>query len=334
MTTVLELVKAADEKRPMGLFLDGTKLNALGTLVAQRESEKLKELGEPFDCYRFPVGQYMLTYYLCPNSSVEVDSHRYLTLQQDEDEALEDFEYCQVVFKDTVSQRDTFEGGCTLSNVATAECKFSSSDLSLDAELEKMFNIYIHLELADSEVRNGGFSEGAEIAGSVISDVSLHSRNRDKVRVYKCDLQYSQFNTDGMIEMERVCAENSHVNVNGLLKIVWANWSRVRITGESINIPGPMYFLEVQLPRVKFYVYQTADDKWAIAPDTRGDRFSVGVDNPHVEDMLREVLTERGQIDLESCLQYIYDSIASRIKVMEAIEHFLHVKYLRLSAVL
>lgn len=327
------LSRPLTEKHPPGVFLDGVKLNALGTLAPQEVLEEIKELGGPFECYVFPIGRYMLAYYLCPNSCVEVDSSRYLTLQQDEDEDVEDLDYCQVVFKDTISQRCTFEGECELVNVWVAESHLASSELILGAAYNSAFHIYIRLELIESEAHNAFFSHGAVIMGSSLEDVEVVSFQNEKVRIDQCEMQFSRFSTDGMIQIEHVYAQNTHVHMKGVLKLACLSWVRTRITGESINITGPMYFLEVTLPRVKFFVYRTGADKWAIAPDLRGDRFSIDVDAPDIEDKLRAVLKERWQTNEESCLQYIYDSIESRIKVMEAIELYRHQEYLRLSAV-
>lgn len=326
-------LRPAKEKWPPGLFLDGVKQVAVGAGKPAAFELGIVDPDIVLDYYSIPVGKFNLEFYLCPESCVEIDSERFLTLQKDLDKDVVDNEYCRVVFVDTVSQRCTFEGECTLVNVIIAESHLSASILILRDVDEKMFNIYIRLELLESEVIDGRFSKDAVVMGSTLQDVTVISRTDNTVLVDQCDMQFSKFNTDGQILLEDVYAWNTHVNMHGLLTIQRVNWPKVRITGESIHVPGPMYFLEVVLPKVKFYVYQTGGCKWAIAPDIRGDRFSVFVDNPNVEDMLQQVLRDRRQGSEESCLQYIYDSIESRTKVMTAIERYRHQEYLRLSAV-
>lgn len=321
-TLVLGQTQTMEEKHPPGVFLDGTKINPLLTLAHSGAKEKIKELGGPFEYYRFPIGQYMLSYYLCPNSSVEVDSNCYLTLQQDNDEDIEDLDYCQVVFKDTVSQRCVFEGDCELVNVALVECRIIRSGIGADPDREKMPNILSRLEVIESEIHNAAFSAGAEVSWSWLHDVIIASSNRDKVRVDQCELQTCRFETSGIIKLDHVYAQHTRVGMNGLLKVAGVSWMKTRITGESIHIPGAMYFLEITLPKVRFFAYRTAADKWAIAPGLFGDWSSIDVSDPDIEVKLRAVLKERLQQDEESCLQYIYDCIDSRINVLTAINNY------------
>lgn len=327
------VLKSAEEKWPAGLFLDGVKQERVGAGKPAAFKLDLDGIDAILDYYSVRVGKAILEFYLCSKSNVEIDSTRFLALQKDLDQDVVDKEECCVVFIDSVSQLCTFEGENVLINVMIAESHLSSSTLVLDYTYERTFNIYVRLELLESEVHNSSFSKDALVMGSTLQDVAVISSSDAKVVVDQCDMQFSKFHTEGEILLEDVYAWNTHVNMHGLLTIQRVNWPKVRITGESIHIPGPMYFLEVVLPRVKFYVYQTGDAKWAIAPDTRGDRFSVYADNPDVEDMLQRVLRDRRQGSEESCLQYIYDSIESRTKVMTAIERHRHQEYLRLSAV-
>lgn len=320
-------------RNPPGLWLDGVKQLPSPPDVSLFLKEVLQsEVGE-LTYYRIPVGQWILEYFLCAKSSVEIDSNTYLTLQQEEDEDIVDQEHCVVVFKDSVSQRCTFDGECSLKNVVMAECHIASSDISADPDVEKYFNIYVHLQVIESELHNVELSKKSEVIGSWLQNVAVISEVFACVRIDQCEMQYSRFYTKGIVQLDHIYAENSHVEVNGLLKVACVNWSRVRITGESMHIPGRMYFLEVVLPRIKFFVYRTGSDKWSIAPDLRGNRFSLDVDEPDLEQKLTAVLEEYGQREIESCLQYIYDSIASRIKVLEGLEEFRHKEYLRLSAV-
>lgn len=320
-------------RNPPGLWLDGVKLTPSPSESCTFLKQVLESDAGTLAYYRVPVGQWILEYFLCPISSVGIDTNTYLSLQQDLDEDIEDDEHCRVVFKDSVSQRCTFDGECLLRNVAMAECHIVSSDITADCEVEKYFNIYVHNQVIESELHNVVLSKKSEVIGSWLHDVSIISETSACVRIDQCELQHSRFYTKEIIQLDHMYAENTHIEVTGLLKVACVNWSRVRITGESMHIAGRMFFLEVVLPRVTFFVYCTGSDKWAIAPDLRGNRFSLNVDQPDIEEKLTEVLDERGQMDKESCLQYIYDSIASRIKVMEALNQFRHKEYLRLSAV-
>lgn len=305
-----------------GVYLDGTKINSLGALANPVRKARLTELGSGFECYVFPVGQWLLEYYLCPESTVEVDSARYLTLQRDEDEEVEDHAVGRVIFEKTASYHSTFIGDCELRNVIVSESHLETTELSLEEGFHPEFNIYIQLEAVDCQICNAYLTNGTVLSDCWLHDVGMISLNKEPVSATMCEVQHSKFYTNGIIELKLVAAFNTHINVKDLLKVSSVYWTKVRITGQSINVPSAMFFLEVTLPRIKLFVYKTAEDKWNIAPDIQGDRYSIEVDDPGLEATLESAFQERGQIDTESCLQYLYDCIKSRNTILENIGRF------------
>lgn len=317
-------MKASDFsfKHEPGVFLDGVKLTPRLCNDAPVLQQVMLATHGPTNYYRFPVGQWMLEYFVCPESTVEIDSSRYLTLQQNEDEDVVDQETGCVIFVKTVSQRCTFLGQCELTNVMIAESHLEGTDISLSPGTPREFNIYVRLEAIDCRVHDATLTNDTVLVDCWFDGVEIISRAKEPVNVSKCELQFSKFISNGLIDLRFMGAFNTHINMEGLIKIQSVFWSKVRITGQSIHIPGAMFFLEVTLPRVRFFVYQTAEDKWSIAPDLRGDRYSIDVDDPGLEGAVESVLQDRAQIDPQSCLQYLYDCIKSRNTVLENIGRF------------
>jgi hypothetical protein len=306
-----------------GLYLDGVKLNAM----------PLPELAAPIegvDRYYFPIGQYMLKYSLCPESIVEVDSNKYLSLQVNEDEDIEDLEYCDVVLKNCTSKNDTFHGRCAVANIYSIGCNYTISDVLVSDGKER--NSYTGVTFDEVELLDAAVSKNAWISNCWIESCSVIS-TKSTVSIVDCSLEHCTFFTNADIDLTHVNATNSHVNCVGLLYISDVFWTSVRLTAPTVYIRSRMFFLEITLPRTTLYAFQTAKDAWAVAPDLRGNRFHIEFGHPNFDDQLFRILQERGEELILDQLRYIRDCINSRVDLLKIIEKAFHLKYLRHSAV-
>lgn len=299
------------------LYLDGVELESLGA-ASQEVLDRIKALGAAYEYYKFPVGKYMLEYYLCYDSVVEVDSNRYLTLQLDEDEDIEDLPYCDVVFTKTMSKHDTFKGACSVTGVTSVRCLYVESDVTVTPPRREDI-IYTDVEFDESTVIDTSLSAGAWASGSHLVNCVLKSLE-DKVSVEESQLDDCMFFSDGLVDVRQVQGENCHVFCRGLLRVSDVYWNSISLTVPSMYVPTRMYFLEIHLPTFTLYCYQTAKDTWVVTSNLKHDRGSIEAGAPDFDARLLDLLIDRDPQRTVDMLQYVHDCINSRLNLLKALD--------------
>lgn len=291
-----------------GLFLDGHQVDPNRTNTTPSVEEDA-ESGE-FDYYRVVVGVLTLHFFLDEKSSVKIDSTAYLELEIPEDN--DDDIHAWVSLKASNSYRDAFTGSCVLQNASTNRCTIVNSDISRSSAITGMRYPLVNMGIVDSRLENATISDGASIHSSSIINSDVHTPGTGAI-IEGTILKNSSLSSGEDLVLSGSRFVDTGIHAAGVLRIQDGHMHGLYLKPGDCDIPDRFHFFIMDLPKVMLCFYQTASGEPAIT--RQGGGFDMQVNDPEFKQKLTELMVECEQPLPEDAVQYVLDSVASRLKL-------------------